>query len=198
MYTMIIRIFFLTLMLSASGMAAVDSVSNWSEPQDGILDPSEILLAAKSEAEKHIQYDPKKYGPGFHQAIPADPLLVFFDIEKTYYYLVVFEKDNATTAKMHIDAKSGELIAVTFIQMPGQTLSKVLQPKSVLEFIDGMVVNLPNGKKLTLSAATTTYDQTLLWTHSRASGTPFRPFYRLMEGGETVFLRVDGSIYPRI
>lgn len=141
--------------------------------------------------------------PRWHSALsgatPVSPLLVQrLDREDRYYYIVQFARHGGLTARLLVDAVSGELEEAGGIENASEQLSPFVSAGSWLASMAGKPIELRAGVMLVVRPATITIGQVLGWKPCQESASAFRPFYLLYSGEDVIYLRVDGKHYTTL
>lgn len=138
----------------------------------------------------------KRWGPAFRGASPDLPLLVGrLDLAGVYYAIVAFRIGDHLTARMRLDAHTGQYAEATGVEKAGARL----KPYETADDIRRRLLRMRGAPTPRAGrSATPVVDPMMVWQPSAQSPTPFLPFYRVTAGRRVRFWRVDGRDFDTL
>lgn len=119
------------------------------------------------------------------------------DLPDTYYYIVPISVGSRQTARVGVDAKTGEFLEAGGIERPGQSLKAFVSVADALKKILKRRLTLPDGKRY-VRAEALGHHPVLVWKPCFESMSPFEPFHQFSVGSTLVYVRVDGKFFARL
>src|SRR5262249_6937372 len=134
-----------------------------------------------------------------------DPLLVQrLDRPSDFYYLCPWEQNGSVVAFADLDARFGAFKSVRVV--PGSTLISNVRPGSATRgpgelrsLLDGKTFELPcEGTRFKIFPGTYCVPPLLVWKPCRESWSPHLPFYHVVAGAHSLYVRIDGMVFTRL
>ena len=135
---------------------------------------------------------------------PGEPLLVQrLDRPGDFYYLTPWEQDGRVAALVDVDARFGVFKSVRILPEPVESWtigSKKGNVRSVIgRAIDEKVFDLPDEKgRFPVFPGTYCIPPVLVWKPCRESWSPHLPFYHVVVGGHSLYVRIDGPVFTHL
>ena len=136
-------------------------------------------------------------------AFGAPRLVQRLDRPNDFYYLAPWEQDGRIAALVDIDARFGFFKSVRVLAEPakdwiiggeGRRLTEALR-----RLVDGGIFELPDEKgRFKVYPGTYCIPPVLAWKPCRESWSPHLPFYHLVVGGNSLYVRVDGQVFTHL
>ena len=139
-----------------------------------------------------------------HAGKPGQPLLVQrLDRPGDFYYLTPWEQDGRVAALIDVDARFGVFKSVRILSEPAESWmigAKKGNVRSVIgRAIDDKVFDLPDEKgRFSVFPGTYCIPPVLVWKPCRESWSPHLPFYHVVVGGHSLYVRIDGPVFTHL
>jgi hypothetical protein len=135
----------------------------------------------------------------------GQPLLVQrLDRPGDFYYLAPWQRGGRTTAFIDIDARFGAFKSMRVISTPTRNRAVPKSPTrgardSLARRLDNRVFDLPGEQgRLRVRPGTYCVPPVLSWKPCRESWSPSLPFYHIVVGGHSLYLRIDGAVFTEL
>src|SRR6185503_17322300 len=170
------------------------------------------LIAAKQIAkfateglEQYGIKDSEFGGPALKSGSLGQPLLVQrLDRPGDFYYLTPWQRSGKTVALIDTDARFGVFKSIRVLPAPAQDWaipvgsSKGVR-ESVVSSLDNQVFKLPEERgRLKVYPGTYCIPPVLVWKPCRESWSPHLPFYHIVVGGHSLYVRIDGPVFTQL
>ena len=151
-----------------------------------MIGPPEIVERALAEARR--LGESTNWRPAFVGSVPESPLLVLRrDKKEADFYIVSFRASSRVTARLRMNAHTGRYAEGIGIDKLGD----MLKPYYRLDQAERELKKKAKKKQPPPPAP----EPFLIWQPCAQSLSPFLPFYRFVEQGEEVYVRVDGRVH---
>jgi hypothetical protein len=165
------------------------------QPMD-VLQPDVVLERARIEARRLLSTE--RWGVALKEARPGTPVLVRRLDGGSPYYIVPFERtDGLPTARLLFNGATGEAGQAWGIRDPGANMPPWPSSAELLRRLNGRELAV-QGRMMRLETARLRVVDTLVWKPCDQSYTKLLPFHELQQGDETLYLRVDGELFPEL
>ena len=140
-------------------------------------------------------------------ARPGEPHTVIrLDKPNPYYQIIPWETDDGLTVTTQVDARFGTFQSLHLQEKPRRETSLFMAAKdekaarkAVLERVAYRKVELsPLKGQITLYPELGIVAPTLVWKPCQESFAPHLPFDQYVQGGNTVYVRIDGEIFTAL
>jgi hypothetical protein len=169
------------------GMTPGATMSN-----DELLPANEILEHARTAA-RELTEDSDAMRTGLGSADPNKPVLVQnLDEKDSLYYIVNFTRGGRDTARVALDAKTGELLEASIIDTDHDSLPPFIAPTEMLERVLADADRYAAALRFRGRRNMIGQHPVLVWRACMESSSPFLPFYQFSIGDSFVYYRVDG------
>lgn len=133
------------------------------------------------------------------------PLLVQrLDRRGDFYYLVPWQRDGRVAALADVDARFGVFKSLRILPRPARDWA-IGAPGSerlrdvLARLVDGKRFDVPDeGGRFKVYPGTYAVSPVLVWRPCRESWSPHLPFYHLVIGGQSLYVRIDGRVFTRL
>ena len=119
-----------------------------------------------------------------------------------YYYIVSYLKNGLVTARLAVDAETTDIEEIGAIDTPGQYLLTFTEPSVVLSRLSALTPDdsrLPGVRfRIRPELITLPTNPTLGWKDCLESRSQLLPFYVVMVGDQSVYVRVDGQVFSSL
>jgi hypothetical protein len=163
-----------------------------------------ITFAYAGLEENHLAQS-KFGGDALRSGRFADPLLVQrLDRRSDFYYLIPWERDGRIVALADVDARFGVFKSFRVLSEPAddwtvRTRAATRQPDAIGQLLDGKTFELPeDGGRFKVFPGTYCIPPVLVWKPCRESWSPHLPFYHVVVGGHSLYVRVDGAVFIQL
>ena len=160
-----------------------------------MIDNDLALREAVAEA-RELADDPS-WKVAFAGAVPGPATLVHDRSRRGRrdYFIVDFRIGERSTARMIVNATTGVIDEVMGIEEQGDALSGFITESEARSRIPARIV-LDDGRIIDRPAETPAIE--VVWEPSRESQTRFEPFYWVRWSSAELYMRVDGSVFPKL
>jgi hypothetical protein len=135
----------------------------------------------------------------------GEPLMVQrLDRPGDFYYLTPWEGDGRITAMVDVDARSGAFKSLRVLSQPARDWTiggrrREGVRSAISEMIDGRIFNLSDMKgRFRVYPETYCIPPVLVWKPCRESWSPHLPFYHVVLGGQSLYIRIDGAVFTHL
>jgi hypothetical protein len=126
-------------------------------------------------------------------ADPGTPLCVQrLDLDDSYYYIVPYRIKTRETARLIVDAATGQFTDAGGIETHDASLAPYVDPVAALERYHGRSLELPGVGKRIIRPGTVGHHPVAVWKPCRQSTSPSSPFFQMSVGDRLVYLSADG------
>lgn len=170
-----------------------------------LLKEVEAVEAAHSGLQEYRLAKSKYGAKAFRQGKFGTPLLIQrLDRLNDYYYLVPWEQNNGIVGFADIDARFGFFKSSRVLSEP--TREWLLGGRSTREQVDtiGSLIHdkafeIPGDKgRFRVYPGTFCLSPMLVWKPCRESWSPHLPFYHLVFGANSLYVRIDGQVFTHL
>jgi hypothetical protein len=135
----------------------------------------------------------------------GQPLLVQrLDRPNDFYYLTPWEQDGRIAALIDVDARFGIFKSLRVLTEPtqdwgiGGEAGKRLR-QALARTLDGKVFDLAEERgRVRVYPGTYCIPPVLVWKPCRESWSPHLPFYRVVVGNYSLYVRIDGQVFTHL
>ena len=165
---------------------------------DAVIDPTDIVVRARSEASRLASV--LRWRPAFAGASPDAPRLVKrLDQIDQYYYIVTFSVSERVTARLRMNAHTGNYSEGIGVDKITGELPPYQTPEQTHERIARMVsAERKKKKRKGPSVPAISIEPRLVWKPCAQSLSAFLPFYLITVDRSVRYARVDGEIYDEL
>jgi hypothetical protein len=135
----------------------------------------------------------------------GEPLLVQrLDRAADFYYLVPWLRGGRVAGLVDIDARFGVFKSLRVLVAPTQDwtlqgVSKKRGLETISSLIDGKTFDLPDDRgRFKVYPGTYCIPAVLVWKPCRESWSPHLPFYHVVIGGHSLYVRIDGPVFTHL
>jgi hypothetical protein len=134
----------------------------------------------------------------------GEPLLVQrLDRPGDFYYLAPWEVNGAIAALVDVDARHGLFKSVRVLEKPAEGWAiggrKGNVRSAISRIVDGNVFDLAEEKgRVRIFPGTYCIPPVLVWKPCRESWSPHLPFYHVVVGGYSLYVRIDGPVFTHL
>jgi hypothetical protein len=114
------------------------------------------------------------------------------------YYIVDFQIGLRQTARLAIDASTGEVGEIAGVDDPQYALPMFMPRSEVASRLRELTAALKKTPILPFDVTKAALDQHLVWKSCDQSRTPFLPFYVVRDGPREVYVRADGVAFSEL
>jgi len=133
------------------------------------------------------------------------PLLVQrLDRPGDFYYLTPWHRSGKVVALIDVDARFGVFKSIRVLPAPVQdwaipiTSTKGVRD-SIVSSLDNRIFELPDERgRLKVYPGTYCIPPVLVWKPCRESWSPHLPFYHIVVGGHSLYVRIDGPVFMQL
>jgi hypothetical protein len=170
-----------------------------------IIAAKQIARFAAEGLEEYRLAESELAGPALRGGGMGTPLLVQrLDRPGDYYYLTPWQRNNKIVALIDVDARFGVFKSIRVL--PGPTLDWVIPRSSrkgtrntVAAALDNRLFDLPEERgRFKVYPDTYCIPPVLLWKPCRESWSPHLPFYHIVIGGHSLYVRIDGPVFTQL
>ena len=159
-----------------------------------VFGPPEILDRAKTETKRLKELTTWK--AAFADAVPETPLLVQRrDKTDADFYIVSFRGGPGVTARLRMNAHTGEYAEGIGIDEKGDVLKPYYPVDAARQRVASMIVTLAKKPKKKSHPVVAAVHPFPIWEPCAQSLSAFLPFYRFKAPGVEIYFRVDGKIH---
>ena len=119
-----------------------------------------------------------------------------------YYYIVSYLKNGIVSARFAVDAETTDIEEIGAIETAGQSLPTFAEPSAALSRLSALTPDDPrlSGFRFRIRPELITLPATptLVWKNCLESRSQLLPFYVVTVGDQSVYVRVDGQVYPSL
>ena len=170
------------------------------------------LIAAKQVAkfateglEEYRLKETEFGGPALKSGSLGQPLLVQrLDRPGDFYYLTPWQRSGKVLALIDVDARFGVFKSIRVLPAPSQdwaipvSSSKGVRD-SIVSSLENRVFELPEERgRLKVYPGTYCIPPVLVWKPCRESWSPHLPFYHIVVGGHSLYVRIDGPVFTQL
>jgi len=170
------------------------------------------LIAAKQIAkfateglEEYRLRDTEFGGPALKSGSLGQPLLVQrLDRPGDFYYLTPWQRSGKVVALIDVDARFGVFKSIRVLPAPSQdwaipvSSSKGVRD-SIVSSLENRLFELPEERgRLKVYPGTYCIPPVLVWKPCRESWSPHLPFYHIVVGGHSLYVRIDGPVFTQL
>jgi hypothetical protein len=169
-----------------------------------LIHPKEISALAEEGLSEYGLHESRFAYQALRSGKLADPVLVQrLDRPNDFYYLSGWEQDGMITAMIDVDARFGVFKSVRVLEKPAEDWSLGSRAKSVhdsvLSRISGRTYDLQDERgRFRIYPETICIPPALVWKPCRESWSPHLPFYHVVAGGHSLYVRVDGHVFTHL
>lgn len=174
------------------------------EPGQPMLTPEAALTLAAVQAKKLLEEDEEPALDPLLNARPGQPVLVQrIDRRDSFFYIVPFEDQGHIVSRMAIDARTGTVKEVQWIEDASASLPRWRSAQDILAGQKGPLFP-PRDSGATPAGSPPAPDTprvhpVLVWRPCRESRSMFTPFHLVTGGDQQRYLRVDdGKVFERL
>ena len=161
-----------------------------------VLQPGVILDRARSEARRLLS--DARWEVALKDARPGAPVLVRRLDGGAAYYIVPFERsDGLPTARLLFNGDTGDAGQAWGIQEPGANMPPWPSGAELIRKLNGREVAI-QGRTIRLDASLLREAGPLVWRPCDQSYNKLLPFHEIQQGNDTLYLRVDGELFPEL
>jgi hypothetical protein len=135
----------------------------------------------------------------------GQPLLVQrLDRPGDFYYLAPWERNDRIAALVDIDARFGVFKSIRVVTEPARDwsiggASTTRLRDALAKSVDGKTFELPEEQgRFRVFPGTYCIPPVLVWKPCRESWSPHLPFYHVVVGGHSLYVRIDGPIFTHL
>jgi hypothetical protein len=136
----------------------------------------------------------------FGRPVPVQRL----DRHDEFYYLAPWEVDGAIAGSVDIDARFGAFKSLRLYsasakewRLGGANGDRFMD--ELRKIVDGRIFDLPNEKgRFKVYPGTYCVPPFLVWKPCRESWSPHLPFYHVVVGGHSLYVRIDGPVFTHL
>jgi hypothetical protein len=165
-----------------------------------LLSPEEVQRRAVQHAKDLLEDDDEPQLDPLFRAVAGAPVLVQrLDRTDDYYFIVPFEFQGQITSRMIVDAKTGKLKEVQWIEDAQASLPPWHKPAEFVRRYQGQPIPAREPSARIVRPENTGVHPTLVWQPCPESRSPFAPFALMTVGDERVYQKVDdGTVFRRL
>jgi hypothetical protein len=165
----------------------------------------QIAKFATEGLESYRLKDSEFGGPALKSGSLGTPLLVQrLDRPGDFYYLTPWQRSGKVVALIDVDARFGVFKSIRVLSAPAQnwaipTTSGKGVRDSIVSSIDNKIFELPEERgRFKVYPGTYCIPPVLVWKPCRESWSPHLPFYHIVVGGHSLYVRIDGPVFTRL
>lgn len=144
-------------------------------------------------------------GPALKSGSLGTPLLVQrLDRPGDFYFLTPWQRSGKIVALIDVDARFGVFKSIRVLSAPAQdwampiTSTKGVKD-SIVSSLDNRIFDLPEERgRLRIYPGTYCIPPVLVWKPCRESWSPHLPFYHIVVGGHSLYVRIDGAVFTQL
>jgi hypothetical protein len=167
-----------------------------------LIEREEAMLLAKEMIEKRKLPEDENWIAAFRDANATDTITVQrLDRLDEYYTIVpmMSNKARGASAALSFDARFGDFQQAIVFPKPEVILANPPTSEAVLKQVVGKTIELEKHRgPLRLRKGAVNVFQHWVWKPCMESLSPFWPFRMLTSGGHTVYVRIDGQVFPTL
>jgi hypothetical protein len=157
--------------------------------------------------EKYRLLESKQIAAAVQSAQPGKPLIVNrLDKPNTYYHLVPWVSEKGVVATTQVDARFGTFQSIHWQEEPKREMDLLLGSadveaigETILKRVAQKQIELPKMRgQLKLFPQESIITPVLVWQPCRESFSPHLPFYQYVQGGNIVYVRIDGEVFTKL
>lgn len=154
----------------------------------------------------------ERVGPLLRRARPLEPqLVVRRDVRNSFYYLVPWGTNSGARALLRVDARFGTFSGLRLVEKPIR--EEFLDRERVVELLAtgrfpfeehrmptrfGDAARFEKLPRLKIFREALCVSPTLVWEPCYESWSPNLPFHQVTIGGDTLFVRIDGTVFTQL
>ena len=170
-----------------------------------LIAPKQIAKFAAAGLEAYRLKDSEFGGPPLKSGGMGNPLLVQrLDRTADFYYLIPWQRSGKVVALIDVDARFGAFKSMRVLLAPAQDWAiPVTSTRGVRDSIVSSLENqrfeLPeeNGR-IKVYPGSYCIPPVLVWKPCRESWSPHLPFYHIVVGGHSLYVRIDGPVFTHL
>ncbi len=135
----------------------------------------------------------------------GEPLLVQrLDRPADFYYLVPWQRGGRISGLIDVDARFGVFKSLRVLAAPAHdwmvgSSSKKRGYEALSTLIDGRTYDIPDERgRFKVYPGTYCIPPVLVWKPCRESWSPHLPFYHVVVGGHSLYVRIDGAVFTHL
>ena len=144
-------------------------------------------------------------GPALRSGAMGSPLLVQrLDRPADFYYLIPWQRGGRVIALLDVDARFGTFKSILTLSAPAQDWAIPITStrgvrESLVTVLDNQRFELPEERgRIKVFPGTYCIPPALVWKPCRESWSPHLPFYHIVVGGKSLYVRIDGPVFTQL
>jgi hypothetical protein len=170
-----------------------------------LIPPKQIAKLAMEGLEAYRLKDSEFGRQALKSGNWGQPLLVQrLDRRNDFYYLTPWQRGGKVVALIDVDARFGVFKSIRVLPSPIQawalpTSSTKAARDSVVSVIENKLFELPDERgRIKVYPGTYCIPPVLVWKPCRESWSPHLPFYHIVVGGHSLYVRIDGPVFTQL
>jgi len=170
-----------------------------------LIPPKQIAKLAMEGLEAYRLKDSEFGRQALKSGNWGQPLLVQrLDRSNDFYYLTPWQRGGKVVALIDVDARFGVFKSIRVLPSPIQAWalpasSTKAARDSVVSVIENKLFELPDERgRIKVYPGTYCIPPVLVWKPCRESWSPHLPFYHIVVGGHSLYVRIDGPVFTQL
>ena len=168
-----------------------------------LIAPKQIAKFATEGLEEYRLKDSEFGGPALKSGSLGQPLLVQrLDRPGDFYYLTPWQRSGKIAALIDVDARFGVFKSIRVLPAPAQdwAIGGSKGPRDhIASSLDNRLFELPEERgRLKVYPGTYCIPPSLVWRPCRESWSPHLPFYHIVIGRHSLYVRLDGPVFTQL
>ena len=170
-----------------------------------LISPTQVPKLAAAGLEQYRLAQSKLGGDALRRGRFGNPVLVQrLDRPADFYYLTPWERNGRIAAFVDLDARFGVFKSFRALSEPARDWavgagSATRLRDTIGRALDGKTFELPaDSGRFKVFPGTYCIPPVLVWKPCRESWSPHSPFYHVVVGGHSLYVRIDGTVFTHL